>query len=55
MRSFAGGIEDLRTCLSLARRGKLEVTTQTYPLGDAPQAFDALCSGTVMGRAVVIP
>jgi propanol-preferring alcohol dehydrogenase len=55
VRSFAGGIDDLRTCLSLARRGLLTVRTTTYRLDDAGAAFDALVAGEVLGRAVVVP
>jgi alcohol dehydrogenase, propanol-preferring len=55
IRSFAGGIDDLRTCLSLARRGLLTVLTTTYPLERAGEAFDALVAGEVVGRAVVVP
>jgi alcohol dehydrogenase, propanol-preferring len=55
IRSFAGGMDDLRACLSLARRGLLHVETTVYPLEDAGHALDALVEGQVMGRAVIVP
>ena len=55
VKPYAGTRTDLHEVLALARRGDLEVLVQTYPLEEAEHVLRRLESGTVRGRAVLVP
>ncbi|MFB8777710.1 NAD(P)-dependent alcohol dehydrogenase [Streptomyces broussonetiae] len=46
---------ELIEVLALARSGAVSVHTETYPLDDAPLAYERLHAGKVQGRAVIVP
>jgi alcohol dehydrogenase, propanol-preferring len=50
-----GGIGDLRDVIALAARGLVTPKVTTYDFAQIPDAFHALESGTVQGRAVILP
>jgi propanol-preferring alcohol dehydrogenase len=50
-----GSISDLREVIALARSGLIAPTVTTYGFDDIPGAFDALESGSLEGRAVILP
>jgi propanol-preferring alcohol dehydrogenase len=50
-----GSISDLREVIALARSGLIAPTVTTYAFDDIPAAFDALESGSLEGRAVILP
>ncbi|QFQ95093.1 alcohol dehydrogenase catalytic domain-containing protein [Streptomyces phaeolivaceus] len=52
---FWGTRPDLEQVVALARSGAVRVATERFPLSRAPEAIDALRSGRVRGRAVLIP
>jgi propanol-preferring alcohol dehydrogenase len=53
--TYWGSITELMELLSLAERGLVRAEISTYPLGDAPAAYEALKAGTLRGRAVGVP
>jgi alcohol dehydrogenase, propanol-preferring len=53
--TYWGSITELMELLDLARRGVVKAEYTTYPLADAPAAYEALKAGTLRGRAVVVP
>ncbi len=50
-----GSISDLREVIALARSGHLQPTVSTYGFDEIPAAFEALESGSLEGRAVILP
>lgn len=52
---YWGSRSELIEVLDMARRGQLEVETETFTLDEAPEAYDKLARGQIRGRAVVIP
>jgi propanol-preferring alcohol dehydrogenase len=52
---FWGSRPELVEVVELARRGLLEVATETLPLAEAAEAFDRLRRGEVVGRLVLVP
>ena len=50
-----GSISDLTAVIALARSGHLKPTVTTYGFDEIPAAFAALESGTLEGRAVILP
>lgn len=52
---FWGTRPELERVVALARSGALRVTTERFPLSRASEAIDALRSGAVRGRAVLVP
>ncbi|MDR1448983.1 MAG: NAD(P)-dependent alcohol dehydrogenase, partial [Propionibacteriaceae bacterium] len=46
---------DLMDVVSLAQRGLISLHTETYPLEQAPEAYQRLRDGKIVGRAVLIP
>ena len=50
-----GSLEDLRTVVRLAERGRLDWTVETMPLERAATAHERLRSGSVDGRIVLVP
>ncbi len=53
--TYWGSVTELMEVFELARRGQLNAHVQRFALDDAPQAYEALQSGKVDGRAVVVP
>lgn len=53
--TYWGSVTELMDVFELARRGHLNAHVQRFSLEDAPQAYEALQSGKVDGRAVVVP
>lgn len=52
---FWGTRAELREVIALARDGVLRADVQTFPLAEAPEAYDLLRRGEVHGRAVIVP
>ena len=50
-----GSINDLRDVIALARTGLIEPKVTTYGFDKIPEAFRELESGTLEGRAVIVP
>ncbi|WP_033287705.1 NAD(P)-dependent alcohol dehydrogenase [Amycolatopsis jejuensis] len=46
---------DLIEVIALAEAGAITVRTETYPLDEAPLAYERLDAGKVHGRAVILP
>ncbi len=52
---FWGTSRELIDVIALASAGKLRAKVETFPLSNAGEAFDRLRSGTIDGRAVIVP
>ncbi|MFJ1967567.1 alcohol dehydrogenase catalytic domain-containing protein [Streptomyces sp. NPDC087903] len=52
---FWGTVPELRRVVALAREGALRVEVERFALSSAPEAITRLRSGTVRGRAVLVP
>ncbi|WP_214321153.1 NAD(P)-dependent alcohol dehydrogenase [Nonomuraea sediminis] len=52
---YWGSRSELIEVLDLARAGAISVHTETYPLDQAPLAYERLHEGAVRGRAVILP
>ncbi|KKK07658.1 NAD(P)-dependent alcohol dehydrogenase [Micromonospora sp. HK10] len=52
---FWGTRAELREVIALARDGVLRADVQTFPLAEAPEAYDLLRRGEIHGRAVIVP
>jgi propanol-preferring alcohol dehydrogenase len=52
---YWGSRAELGEVLELARAGSVEVHVETYPLDEAPRAYERLHQGQVTGRAVILP
>lgn len=52
---FWGTRRDLEQVIALARSGAVKVETERFPLSRAVEAIDALRSGGIRGRAVLVP
>jgi propanol-preferring alcohol dehydrogenase len=50
-----GSLGDLRDVIALAADGHLKPKVKTYGFDARPQAFEALESGVLEGRAVILP
>jgi alcohol dehydrogenase, propanol-preferring len=50
-----GGIGDLRDVIALAQAGLIEPKVTAFGFDDIPDAFHALESGSLEGRAVIVP
>ncbi len=53
--TYWGSIVELMELLELARRGVVRAEVTTFALDDATAAYEALRSGSLHGRAVVVP
>ncbi len=53
--TYWGTLPELVEVLALARAGRIEARVKTYPLARATEAYADLRSGSVQGRAVVVP
>ena len=52
---YWGTRQELVEVLDLAGRGRLQAEISTFPLDAATDAYDALATGAISGRAVVVP
>jgi propanol-preferring alcohol dehydrogenase len=52
---FWGTTTDLGAVVDLAARGRLHAETKTYPLHEAPDVYRLLRTGSIAGRAVIVP
>ncbi|GAA4265825.1 NAD(P)-dependent alcohol dehydrogenase [Frondihabitans peucedani] len=52
---YWGYRNELIEVLDLARAGKVDVEVQPYSLDDGPRAYADLASGSIRGRAVIVP
>ncbi|MFF4810507.1 NAD(P)-dependent alcohol dehydrogenase [Micromonospora chersina] len=52
---FWGTRAELQEVIALARSGQLQADVQTFPLAEAPEAYEMLRRGEIHGRAVVVP
>ena len=52
---YWGSRAELIEVLDLARTGQVSVEVQQYSLDEGPQAYEALASGAIRGRAVIVP
>ncbi|MEU5531629.1 NAD(P)-dependent alcohol dehydrogenase [Micromonospora chersina] len=52
---FWGTRAELQEVIALARSGQLQADVQTFPLADAPEAYEMLRRGEIHGRAVIVP
>ncbi|TYB35656.1 NAD(P)-dependent alcohol dehydrogenase [Micromonospora sp. AP08] len=52
---FWGTRSELQEVIALARSGQLQADVQTFPLAEAPEAYELLRRGEIHGRAVVVP
>lgn len=52
---YWGSRAELVEVLELARSGQVSVEVQEYSLDDGPKAYEALASGSIRGRAVIVP
>ena len=50
-----GSLPELVELIALANSGHLKVHVEEYALEDAMKAYHAVASGTLAGRAVVVP
>lgn len=52
---YWGSRSELFEVLELARSGAIHVETEVFSLDDAPKAYERLHSGSLRGRAVIVP
>ncbi|WP_405089507.1 NAD(P)-dependent alcohol dehydrogenase [Micromonospora sp. NBC_01392] len=52
---FWGTRAELQEVIALARDGRLHADVRTFPLDEAPEAYEALRRGDIHGRAVIVP
>ncbi|SCL48756.1 NAD(P)-dependent alcohol dehydrogenase [Micromonospora chersina] len=52
---FWGTRAELQEVIALARSGQLQADVQTFPLTEAPEAYEMLRRGEIHGRAVIVP
>ncbi|MEU4366265.1 NAD(P)-dependent alcohol dehydrogenase [Micromonospora chersina] len=52
---FWGTRAELQEVIALARSGQLQADVQTFPLTEAPEAYELLRRGEIHGRAVIVP
>ena len=53
--NIVGTYNDLAELMELNRQGKVQITAQQFPLGDAADVLRQLAEGRVVGRAVLLP
>jgi alcohol dehydrogenase, propanol-preferring len=53
--TYWGSLPELMEVLALAESGKIKADVQRFALEDAPLAYQAMQSGTLHGRAVIVP
>jgi propanol-preferring alcohol dehydrogenase len=53
--TYWGSLPELYEVIALARQGHLRARVQTYPLDRALDAYDAMRTGALEGRAVIVP
>lgn len=52
---YWGYRQELAEVVDLARRGKITVETETFPLDEGFKAYERMHEGSLRGRAVVVP
>lgn len=52
---YWGSRPELTEVLDLARAGSVDVHVETYPIDEAPLAYERLHAGKINGRAVILP
>ncbi|GGS11619.1 oxidoreductase [Micromonospora fulviviridis] len=52
---FWGTRAELQEVIALGRSGQLQADVQTFPLAEAPDAYELLRRGEIHGRAVIVP
>ncbi len=52
---YSGSHADLSAVIALARSGRIVPIVSRFALAEAPQVFDRLEAGAIVGRAVLIP
>lgn len=53
--TYWGSLPELAEVIALAETGKIRAHVQSFPLADAPGAYEAMRAGALQGRAVVVP
>jgi propanol-preferring alcohol dehydrogenase len=53
--TYWGSVTELMEVLALAAAGHVAAHTRTFPLAEAPRAYELLAAGEVDGRAVIVP
>jgi propanol-preferring alcohol dehydrogenase len=53
--TYWGSLPELMEVIALAESGKIRADVQLFALEDAPLAYEAMESGTLHGRAVIVP
>jgi propanol-preferring alcohol dehydrogenase len=53
--TYWGTLPELIEVIALARAHKIRAHVQRFSLDDAPRAYEAMRSGALHGRAVVVP
>jgi propanol-preferring alcohol dehydrogenase len=52
---FYGTRAELAEVIALAQAGHISAHIETFPLGNAPVAYERLQTGKLQGRAVILP
>ena len=52
---YWGSRSELMEVFDLARTGKIKVHNERFTIEQAPEAYERLKAGTILGRAVVVP
>jgi propanol-preferring alcohol dehydrogenase len=53
--TYWGSLPELIEVISLAAAGRIRAHVQRFPLHDAPAAYEAMRTGALEGRAVIVP
>jgi propanol-preferring alcohol dehydrogenase len=53
--TYWGSVTELMEVIALAAQGRIKVLSERFPLERAPEAYQRLRSGTIRGRAVIVP
>lgn len=53
--TYWGSRRELMEVVAMAERGQLDIHTEAFGLDQAPQAYERMHEGSLLGRAVVVP
>ena len=53
--SLWGRRSELIKLVEMAKRGQVDITTQTFSIDEAPHAYELLHEAKILGRAVIVP
>ena len=53
--SLWGRRKELLELVEMAKRGQIKIKTTTYPIEDGEQAYHDMHTGSIVGRAIVVP